>query len=85
VKSVLGGITLKTQRNIAEFFASRLDAPSHSVVPTTLAAAATGVLQSAHTHWFLHGGDLAERVSQGIAVLEHALRTDPEDWPDPPE
>jgi hypothetical protein len=41
--------------------------------------------QSAHTHWFLHGGDLAERVSQGIAVLEHALRTDPEDWPDPPE
>jgi hypothetical protein len=56
--------------------ASRSPSPWPATIPS--------VLQSAHTHWFLNGGDLAERVPEGIAVLEHALRADPEDWPDSP-
>ena len=35
-----------------------------------LAAAAQGVIQAAQTQWFLHGGDLATMISEGLEVLE---------------
>jgi AcrR family transcriptional regulator len=80
VKSVLGGILVKTQQAIAEFFASRLDTSSDALVPTVLAAATLGVVQAAHTQWYVNGGDLVTRISDGIGVLEQGIGSDPSRW-----
>lgn len=80
VRSVLGGIQLKTQRVISEFPGTRLGVPSDGVVPTMLAAAAGGVVQAALTEWFLHGGDVGATVSEGLEVLERGIGADPTTW-----
>ena len=79
LKGVVGGIQLKRQRMIAEFFGSRLSMPSSALVPTMLAAAAEGVMQAAQTQWFVQGGDadLATTMSESFTVLERGLRPDP--------
>jgi len=73
LRAVLGGIQLKSQRVLSEFFGSRLDMPSDALVPTMLAAAAGGVIQAAQTQWFLLGGDLATRISEALEVLERGI------------
>jgi AcrR family transcriptional regulator len=80
MKGVVGAIQLKIHPVIAEFFGSRLGLPSDSLVPTMLAAAAIGVVQAAHTQWFIHEGDLATTMSDSLAVLERAISTDPRTW-----
>ena len=80
MKGVVGAIQLKIQPVIAEFFGSRLGLPSEALVPTMLAAAALGVVQAAHTQWFLHEGDLASTISESLAVLERGISTDPRTW-----
>jgi AcrR family transcriptional regulator len=79
LRAVVGGIQLKRQRMIAEFFASRLGLPGDALVPTMLAAAAEGVIQAAQTQWFIEGGhaDLASTLSEGLAVLERAIGSEP--------
>jgi AcrR family transcriptional regulator len=80
LRSVVGGIQLKSHRVMADFFGSRLGVPGDALVPTMLAAAAGGVIQAAHTHWFVHGGDLAATISESIQVLEKGIGTDPRTW-----
>jgi len=70
LRPVLGGIQLRSNVAMAEFFGARLDQPADATVPTMLAAAAGGVIQAAHTRWFLLGGDLATAISEGLEVLE---------------
>jgi hypothetical protein len=38
-----------------------------------LAAAAGGVIQAAQTEWFVRGGDLAQKISEGLDVLERGV------------
>jgi len=80
LKAVVGGIQLKSHRVIAEFLGARMGLPSHDLVPTMLAAAAGGVIQAAQTQWFLLGGDLATRISEGLEVLERGIGSDPSAW-----
>jgi AcrR family transcriptional regulator len=80
LKGVLGGIHLKGQAVIAEFFGARLGLPSDALVPTVLAAAAGGVIQATQTRWYVEGGDLPSAFSDGFAVLERGLGTDPNAW-----
>ena len=80
MRGVMGAIQLKIQPVIAEFFGSRLGLPSDALVPTMLAAAALGVVQAAHTQWFIHNGDLATTMSESLAVLERTISTDPRTW-----
>jgi AcrR family transcriptional regulator len=80
MKGVVGAIQLRIQPVIAEFFGSRLGLPSDALVPTMLAAAALGVVQAAHTQWFIHDGDLAATMSESLAVLERAISSDPKTW-----
>jgi AcrR family transcriptional regulator len=80
MKGVVGAIQLKIHPVIAEFFGSRLGLPSQALVPTMLAAAVMGVVQAAHTQWFLHDGDLANTISESLAVLERGISTDPDTW-----
>jgi AcrR family transcriptional regulator len=80
LQAVLGGILLKTQRAIAEFFAARLNTPDDSLVPTMLAAAAVGIIQTSQAHWLIYGGDLTTRISEGFEVLEHGIGSDPRTW-----
>jgi AcrR family transcriptional regulator len=82
---VLGGIQLKSLRSIAEFLGGRLDLPSESLVPTRLAAAGGGVIQAASTQWFIHGGDLAATIAEGIEVLERGIGSDPQTWSSRPK
>jgi AcrR family transcriptional regulator len=80
LNGVLGGIQLKAQRVIADFFGARLDLPSDALVPVMLAAAAGGVIQAAQTHWYFEGGDLPTAISDGIEVLERGIGTDLSVW-----
>ncbi len=80
MKGVVGAIQLKIHPVIAEFFGSRLGLPSEALVPTMLAAAAMGVVQAAHTQWFIHDGDLATTMSESLAVLERGISTDLKTW-----
>lgn len=80
MKGVVGAIQMRIQPVIAEFIGSRLGFPSDALVPTMLAAAAIGVVQAAHTQWFINGGDLARTMSESLAVLERAMSTDPRTW-----
>jgi AcrR family transcriptional regulator len=77
VQGVLGGIQLKTQRVMTEFFRSRLGLPADALGPTLLAGAVGGVIQAAQTHWYFNGGDLEAAISQGLEVLEHGIGADP--------
>jgi MftR C-terminal domain len=54
------------------------------LVPTMLAAATLGVVQAAHTQWFIHDGDLAATMSESLAVLERGMSSDPKAWAAPP-
>lgn len=78
MNSVLGGVVLKGHRTFAEHFGARLGQPSDALVPTILAGAVGGVIQAATTNWFVHGGDLAATLSEGLEVLERGFRPDPE-------
>jgi AcrR family transcriptional regulator len=80
LKGVVGGIQLKGHRVIAEFLGARLGMPSNALVPTMLAAAVGGVIQAAQTQWYFQGGDLATAISDGLAVLENGIGTDPRTW-----
>lgn len=80
LKGVLGGIQLKGQVVIAEFFGARLGVPGNALVPSMMAAAVGGVIQAAQTHWYFEGGDLAAAVSQGLEVLERGIGADPKTW-----
>jgi AcrR family transcriptional regulator len=80
LRAVVGGIQLKTQRIIAEFFGCRLGLPGNGLVPTMLAAAAGGAIMAAHTQWFLLGGDLAATVSESLEVLETGFGANPTIW-----
>jgi AcrR family transcriptional regulator len=80
VKGVLGGIQLKGQRTIADFFGDRLGLPGDDLVPTMLAAAAGGVIQAAQTRWYFQGGDLPTAFSEAFDVLERGVGTDPKAW-----
>lgn len=80
LRAVVGGIQLKRQRMIAEFFASRMGLATNALVPTMLAAAAEGVMQAAQTQWFVQGGrssDLTTTISDSLAVLERTIGSDP--------
>ncbi|ONH26385.1 TetR family transcriptional regulator [Pseudofrankia asymbiotica] len=77
LRGVLGGIQLNTHRVIADFLRSRLGAPADALLPTILAGAVGGVIQAAQTNWFLNGGDLASAISEGLAVLERGIDTNP--------
>ena len=70
LNTVLGGIQLKIQGVIAEFFGARLGVRSDALVPTTMAAASSGVIQAAHVDWYVNGGDLITKVSEAFSVLE---------------
>jgi AcrR family transcriptional regulator len=85
LRAVLGGIQLKSQRVIAEFFGSRLGMPDDALVPTMLAAAVGGVIQAARTRWFVEGGGLVTKMSESLQVLERAIGSDPRTWPGAPE
>jgi AcrR family transcriptional regulator len=78
--AVLGGIVLKSHRTFAAHFGARLGQPSDALVPTILAGAVGGVIQAATTNWFVHGGDLAATLSEGLEVLERGIGTDPNAW-----
>jgi AcrR family transcriptional regulator len=80
LKGVIGGIQLKSQRVIAEFLSSRLSLPSDALVPTMLAAAVGGIIQAAHTRWFVDGGDIGTMISDGLEVLERGIGSDPREW-----
>ena len=80
MKGVVGAIQLKIHPVIAQFLGSRLDLPSDALVPTMLAAATLGVVQAAHTQWFIHDGDLAATMSESLAVLERGMSFDPKAW-----
>lgn len=73
VRGVLGGIQLKTHRVIADFIADRLGQPTDALEPTMLAGAVGGVIQAAMTRWFVHGGDLATTLSDGLELLERGI------------
>jgi len=73
LRSVVGGIQLKSHRVIAEFFGSRMGLSGDALVPTVLAAATGGVIQAGQTQWYLRGGDLATTVSESLGVLESAM------------
>jgi AcrR family transcriptional regulator len=81
LRAVVGGIQLNSHVAMAEFFASRFGTTPDALGPTMLAAAAGGVVQAAHTHWFFHGGDLAVTVSQGLEILETGMGADLTAWP----
>jgi AcrR family transcriptional regulator len=80
LRGVLGGLQLNVHVAIARFLGGRLGLPRDALVPTMLAAAAGGVIQAAQTDWYLHGGDLATAVADGLAVLERGIGTDPKTW-----
>ena len=83
LRSVVGGIHLKSHQMMAEFFGSRLALPSNALVPRVLAASAGGVIQAAQTYWFLNGGDLATTISESLEILEQGVGTSGGEAPAP--
>ena len=81
LRGVVGGIQLKGHLVMAEFFGTRLGQPADALMPTMLAAAAGGIVQAAHTQWFLQGADLATAIADGLAVLEHGVAGNATAWP----
>ena len=80
LRAVIGGIYLKIHEVFAQFFGDRFGLPSEALVPRMLAAAAGGVLEAAHTQWFLQGGDLVTTLSAALEVLERGIGSDPRGW-----
>jgi AcrR family transcriptional regulator len=80
LRAVLGGIQLKSNRVIAEFFGFRLGLPSDALVPTMLAAAVGGVIQASYTHWFVYGGDLTSMIRKGLEVVDNGIGTHSKTW-----
>jgi AcrR family transcriptional regulator len=76
LRAVLGGLQLKRNGVIAEFLAARLGVSPNSLVPTALAGAVGGVIQSAQTQWLLEGGDLATTIAESLDVLERGIGWD---------
>jgi AcrR family transcriptional regulator len=76
VRAVLGGNILILNRAMAEFFGSRLDEPRDALIPEMLAAAAGAIIHTAQRRWYLHGGNLAAILSEGLRVLEEGVGTD---------
>lgn len=76
LRVVLGAIQLKSHRAMAEFFGSRLGVPSDDFVPVIVAGAVGGVVQAAHTRWFVEGGDFAQTLAAALDVLERVLTSD---------
>jgi len=83
LRGVLGGIQLKRDRVIAEFLGARLGLSSDALIPTMLAAGVGGVIQAAQTQWYVHGGDLATAISDGLKILERGISADPRTWSEP--
>jgi AcrR family transcriptional regulator len=77
LRAVLGGIQLKSNQVMAEFFGLRLGSPSDALVPTMLAGAAAGVIQAAYTHWSAYGGDLTNMITEGFEALDKGIGTRP--------
>ncbi|HEY7106638.1 MAG TPA: TetR family transcriptional regulator [Acidimicrobiia bacterium] len=80
LQGVLGGIQLKAQPMMAEFFAGRLGLPDDDLVPTILAGAVGGTMQAVQTEWIARGGDLVAAMSDGLQVLERGVGTNPSSW-----
>jgi TetR/AcrR family transcriptional regulator, regulator of mycofactocin system len=80
LRSVIGGIQLKTHELFAEYFADCLGQTTGALMPTMLAAAVGGVIQASHVHWYVHGGNLAMTVSEGLRVLESGFGDDLKSW-----
>jgi len=80
LRGVLGGIQIKSQLVMAEFFADRLGLRSDDLAPTMLAAAAGGVIQATQTRWYIRGGDIVEALSEAFDVLEQGIGTDSAIW-----
>lgn len=76
IRNVIGGIQMNSHRLIAEYLGSRLGLAAADLIPTMLAAAAGGVIQAAHTRWYIEGGDLPTIVSESLEVLERAMGSD---------
>jgi TetR/AcrR family transcriptional regulator, regulator of mycofactocin system len=70
---VMGAIQLNIQAAIEEFFAERLGLSRDSLAPGIWAAAVGGVVQGANIRWYVHGGDLAQIMSEGFEVLERGI------------
>jgi AcrR family transcriptional regulator len=70
---VMAAIQLNTQPVIQEFFSERLGLPGDSLAPGIWAAAVSGVVQGANIRWYIHGGDLAQMMSEGFEVLERGI------------
>jgi len=73
LRAVIGGIQLNSHQVIREFIATRLGLSAADLVPTMLTAAVSGVLEAAHTRWYMEGGDLPMIVSESLEVLERAM------------
>jgi TetR/AcrR family transcriptional regulator, regulator of mycofactocin system len=76
VRAALGGVHLKVNTVMAEFFGERLSLPAADLVPAMLSAAAGGVVFAANATWLLEGGLLEERLAQALDVLEAVLDVD---------
>lgn len=70
VRLAIGGIHLKVDAVIAEFFGVRLGMRQEALIPTMLAAAVGGVLRAATTRWVFEGGCLEEQIGNALEVLE---------------
>jgi AcrR family transcriptional regulator len=80
LRSVIGGIQLKSQAVFADFFADRLGLAVDALATTMLAATVLGVIQAAQIHWYIHGGNLASTVSEGLKIVEHGFGEDLATW-----
>ena len=80
LRTILGANILEMNATIAGFLASRLGMPSDAVVPTTLAAAISAVIQNAQTRWHFQGGDLVNTISEALQVLEEGIGTNLWQW-----
>jgi AcrR family transcriptional regulator len=74
VRGVLGGVHVRIQAVTASFLSDRLGVAADDLAPTMLAAAVGGVAQASMQRWFVHGGDLAGTIDEGLAVLERMGR-----------
>jgi hypothetical protein len=73
---VIGGILMKTQLVISEFFATT-GQPNDSLFRRCPRFSESSAAQ---TQWFFHGGDLATIISESLHVLETGIGADPETW-----
>lgn len=70
LKTVLGAKILALNAVLSEFFGARLGLPSDALAPEALAAAVSGIIQTAQIRWHFRGGNLLTIVSESLQVLE---------------